>query len=75
MPGLQFIVLIRRDADNKVYERAEEMGICISGFGDLKSALDHDTDIAQHLSSEQAYLLSRLRKNRHVASIRRCYTP
>jgi hypothetical protein len=71
MPGLQFVVLIRRDADNEAYERAEELGICLAGFGDLKSALDNDANIAQHLSREQVYLLSRLRKNRHVASIRR----
>jgi len=71
MPGLQFIVLIRRDAYNEAYERAEELGICLAGFGDLKSALDYDVNIAQHLSSEQAYLLSRLRRNRYVASVRR----
>jgi hypothetical protein len=71
MPDLQFIVLVRRDADNEAYEWAEQLGICLSGLGDLKSALDYDLDIAQHLSREQTYLLSRLGKNRHVVSIRR----
>ena len=72
LPALQFVVLVRRDADHEAYERAEELGICLAGLGDLKSALRHDLNIGQHLSSEQAYLLSRLQKNRHVVSVRRC---
>jgi hypothetical protein len=72
LPALQFVVLVHRDADNEAYERAEELGICLAGLGDLKSALRHDLNIGQHLNSEQAYLLSRLRKNRHVVSVRRC---
>lgn len=72
MPGLQFVVLIRRDAANEAYERAEELGICLGGLGDLKSALRQDSNIAQHLSSARAYLLSRLRRNRYVDSVRRC---
>jgi hypothetical protein len=72
LPGLQFVVLIRRDADNKAYQRAEELGVCLGGLGDLKSALHNDANIAQHRNSEQAYLLGRLANNRHVAGVRRC---
>lgn len=72
LPGLQFVALVRRDADNEAYERAEELGICIAGLGGLQSALQNDDDIGQYLSSGQAYLLRRLRRNRHVLSVRRC---
>jgi hypothetical protein len=72
LPAFQVVVLVRRDADNEAYERAEELGVCLAGLGDLKSALRHDLNIGQHLSSEQAYLLSRLQINRHVVSVRRC---
>jgi hypothetical protein len=72
IPGVQFVVLVRRDADNGAYERAEELGICLSGFGGLQSALAGDFNIAHYLSREQAYLRSRLGKNRHVSSVRRC---
>lgn len=71
MPGVQFIVLVRRDADNKAYERAEELGICLSGFSELKSALAIDFNIAHHRSREQTYLRSRLERNRYVSYIKR----
>jgi hypothetical protein len=72
MPDVQFMVLVQRDADNEAYERAEELGICLSGFAELKSALAKDFNIAEHLSSEQAYLRGRLENNRHVRGVRRC---
>jgi hypothetical protein len=71
MPGVQFVVLVKRDAANEAYELAEKRGICISGFSELKSALAKDFNIAEHLSREQAHLRGRLEKNRHVCGMRR----
>lgn len=71
LPGVQFVVLVRRDADNEAYERSEDLGICLGEMGDLRSALQQDSNIATHRSSGHAYLLRRLENNQHVVSVRR----
>ncbi|SCE77446.1 hypothetical protein GA0074695_1005 [Micromonospora viridifaciens] len=71
IPAVEFIVLVKREAENEVYEHAEELGICVSGFGDLQIALANDDDISRYWSREQAYLRGRLTGNRHVSSVRR----
>lgn len=71
MPDAQFVVLTKRDAENAAYAHAEEAGVCLSSFGDLRSALANDANIAKYRSREQIYLLNRL-KIRHVDCVRRC---
>ncbi|MFG2045753.1 hypothetical protein [Dactylosporangium sp. NPDC048998] len=71
MPSVEFVVLVKRQAESEAYELADELGICLSTFGELKSALAEDVNIAEHLSREQAYVLSRLGNNRHVDGLRR----
>lgn len=71
MPGVQFVVLVRCEADNEAYERAENLELCLAGFGELKSALVDDFNIAKHLSREQKYLRTRLENNQYVSTIQR----
>lgn len=72
LPGVQFVLLVQRDAENQAYERAEEIGVCLSGFGQLTVALANDLNIAQHLTSGQKFLRRRLNNNQYVSSVRRC---
>ncbi|WP_435209419.1 hypothetical protein [Micromonospora sp. bgisy143] len=71
MPTVEFVVLVRREAENEVYKRAEQLGLCVSGFSDLQTALSSNDDISDYLSREQTYLRGRLTGNRHVSSVRR----
>ena len=53
------------------YERAEERGVCVAGFGELLDALSLDDDISQHIDSRESYERRRLVRNKAVTSLKR----
>jgi hypothetical protein len=69
MPDAQFIVVIRRDVTHRAYERAEELGVCVDGFGELQSALGGDRNVATHHSRDVTYLRSRIERHRYVTEV------
>lgn len=72
MPDLQFIVVLpTSQIGNDAYQRAEERGICVAGFGELSSALQDDVDIAQHIDTQEQYERRRLARNPTVESLKR----
>ncbi|MFF2135029.1 hypothetical protein [Streptomyces sp. NPDC058193] len=71
VPGTEFIVVVPTAITHAAYERAEEIGVCVAGFGELISALHHDEDMAKHVDSQEQYERRRLVSNRVVASIKR----
>lgn len=71
LPGAQFLVLVRRDATHRAYERAADEGVCVDTFGELSTALDADDDISAHQSREQTYVRSRMLGHRSTSEIRR----
>jgi hypothetical protein len=71
LPGIGFVVVVPTRITHAAYERAEERGICVTGFGELLDALQHDENIAQHIDSQEQYERSRLEHNRFVKSLKR----
>jgi hypothetical protein len=71
LSGTQFVVVVPTRIDHAVYARAEELGLCVDGFGELVSALADGGDLAQHVGREQAYVMRRMRHHRRVLSVRR----
>ncbi|WP_159048003.1 hypothetical protein [Streptomyces sp. WM6378] len=71
VPGTGFIVVVPTAITHAAYERAEELGVCVAGFGELVSALHHDPDVAQHIDSQEQYERRRLIRNEAVTSIKR----
>ncbi|MGN6188211.1 MAG: hypothetical protein ACTHOE_04885 [Conexibacter sp.] len=67
----QFVVVVPTRIDHEVFVHAEELGVCVDGFGELVAALWEDEDVAGHLRREQAYVLRRLHQHRAVRSVRR----
>ena len=72
LPETQFVVVVPRQIDNAVYARAEEIGLCVEGFGELTAALQDDDNVSHHLPREHAYVARRLRARKMVRSVRRC---
>ncbi|HEY3514608.1 MAG TPA: hypothetical protein VGL36_35840 [Kribbella sp.] len=71
LPGLQFIVVVKRRVANETYPLADEQGVAIAGFNALKSALANNVDISRHRSNEQEYVQGRLDGNAQIESWRR----
>lgn len=71
MPGVQFVVIVKRRVANETYTIADEEGIAVAGFNALKSALANDFDISQHRSNEQRFVRSRLDGNAQIQTWRR----
>ncbi|WP_405095207.1 hypothetical protein [Micromonospora sp. NBC_01412] len=66
-----FVVVVPTRISHAAYERAEELGICVAGFGELLDALEQDDDIADHVDSQERYERRRLTFNSEVKSIKR----
>ncbi|MGV9270272.1 hypothetical protein ACWDRR_37160 [Kitasatospora sp. NPDC003701] len=71
VPGTGFILVVPTRIAHHAYERAEELGVCIAGFGELSSALAEDAVIARHVDSQEQYERRRLTSHRAVESIKR----
>jgi hypothetical protein len=69
--GVQFVAVVPTRIAHVVYERAEELGLCVDGFAELAAALRDDDDVSRHRSREQAYVIRRLRARKVVRSVRR----
>lgn len=69
--GTGFFVVVPTRIAHAAYERAEERGICVTGFGELLNALNCDENIAQHIDSQEQYERRRLTRNRAVKSLKR----
>jgi hypothetical protein len=70
--GTGFVVVVPTSRiTHAAYERAEEHGICVTGFGELLNALEHDENIAQHIDSQEQYERRRLTHNKDVKSLKR----
>ncbi|MEU0213231.1 hypothetical protein [Streptomyces canus] len=71
VPGTSFVVVVPAAISHGVYERAEELGVCVTGFGELISALRYDEDVARHVDRQGQYERRRLTRNRAVKSVKR----
>jgi hypothetical protein len=71
LSGTGFIVVVPTRITHAAYERAEERGVCVAGFGELLDALNCDDNIAQHVDSEKQYERRRLTHNKAVKSLKR----
>ncbi|WP_328542612.1 hypothetical protein OHT17_32220 [Streptomyces sp. NBC_00371] len=71
VPDTGFVVVVPTAITHAAYERAEELGVCVAGFGELINALHYDEDIAQHVDSQEQYERRRLIRNRAVKSLKR----
>ncbi|MEV0372555.1 hypothetical protein AB0I10_22440 [Streptomyces sp. NPDC050636] len=71
IPGTGFVVVVPTNITHAAYERAEELGVCVAGFGELVDALQHDEDIAGHIDSQEQYEQRRLKYNKAVKSLKR----
>lgn len=71
VPGTGFVVVVPTRISHATYERAEELGVCVAGFGELVNALRHDEDISQHIDSQEQYERRRLTHNKAVDSVKR----
>jgi hypothetical protein len=69
--GTGFVVVVPTRITHAAYERAEDLGICVTGFGELVDALEHDENIAQHIDSQEKYERRRLIRNKAVKSLKR----
>jgi hypothetical protein len=67
----QFVVVVHTRIDHEVYARAEKLGLCVDGFGELVAALEDDGDVAGHVGREHAYVTRLLPNHRVVRSVRR----
>lgn len=67
----RFVVVVPTRITHAAYERAEELGVCVAGFGELLDALKHDEDITQHIDSQEQYERRRLSHNSAVKLLKR----
>jgi hypothetical protein len=71
VPGTEFVVVVPTHITHAAYERAEELGVCVAGFGELVNALRYDDNIAKHVDSQEQYERRRLQYNKAVKSLKR----
>src|SRR5690606_4503469 len=71
VPDTRFVVVVPTRITHATYERAEERGICVTGFGELVNALQNDVDVAHHIDSQEQYERRRLLYNKAVKSLKR----
>lgn len=69
--GTGFVVVVPTRITHAAYERAEEHGICVTGFGELLNTLKQDENIAQHMDRQERYERRRLTRNKAVRSLKR----
>ncbi|MFF0271816.1 hypothetical protein [Streptomyces sp. NPDC004330] len=70
-PEAGFVVVVPTRITHAAYELAEQLGICVAGFGELTNALRDDEDVSRHVSSQEKYERRRLTHNSIVRSIKR----
>lgn len=66
-----FVLVVPTRITHAAYERAEERGVCVAGFGELLDALKDDENIAEHVDSQEQYERRRLTCNKFVNSLKR----
>lgn len=71
IPGLEFVVVVRRAVANDTYDHADQKKVAIGAVGDLKSAIHSLDDIATFRSREDKYIRSRLDGTFNVTNYRR----
>jgi hypothetical protein len=72
MPNLRFVAVVPTNRiQHDAYQRGEELGICVAGFGELQSALEDDADIGRHVDTQEAWERRRLSRHREVDSLKR----
>ncbi|MGW3186104.1 hypothetical protein ACWDD9_43235 [Kitasatospora sp. NPDC001119] len=71
IPDVGFIVVVPTRIAHAAYERAEERGICVAGFGELLDALREDAEINRHVDSQEQYERRRLSRHKAVKSLKR----
>jgi hypothetical protein len=69
--GVQFVVVVPTRIAHAVYPRADELRLCVDGFGELAAALRDDDDVSLHRRREHAYVMRRLGARKMVRSVRR----
>jgi hypothetical protein len=72
MPGLEYVVVVRRRVANATYPLADELEIGISGLFVFQAALASEPCVAQYRTNEQQYVWRRLTGNQYVDRVRRC---
>ncbi|MCB2411488.1 hypothetical protein LGT39_01325 [Demequina sp. TTPB684] len=68
LPGLEAVVLIKRDLQFGVFEEGRARGIAVSEFGHFRSSLA-ESHIGDFISREHAYVRSRMSRFREVMGI------
>lgn len=72
MPNLRFVAVVPTSRiQHDAYQRGEELGVCVAGFGELQSALEDDADIGRHVDTQEAWERRRLSRHREVDSLKR----
>jgi hypothetical protein len=71
VPDTEFVVVVPTRITHAAYERAEELGVCVAGFGELVHALRTDDNIAEHVDGQEQYERRRLKYNKAVKSLKR----
>lgn len=72
MAEVQLICVLPTEAiEHAAYQRAEERGVCVAGFGELSAALEGDDEVATHVDTQERYERRRLLAHKVVKSLRR----
>lgn len=68
---LDFVVIVNRLVEPAVYGAADEIGLCVETFGELRKALEQEPYIAAYRSKEHKYFRQRVIRSPFVESIQR----
>jgi hypothetical protein len=71
MPDAEFVVVVPTRIADAAYELADELGVCVAGFGELVDALETDDDVTTHIDSQERYERQRLTRHPVVTGLRR----
>lgn len=71
MPDAEFVVVVPTRIADAAYELAEELEVCVAGFGELVDALQHTDDVRAHVDSQERYERRRLTRHPVVTGLRR----
>lgn len=72
MPGLEYVVVVRRTVAHATYPLADELEIGVASVVGFTIALASEPFVAQYRSNEQRYVWRRLTGNQYVERVRRC---
>jgi hypothetical protein len=72
MPGLEYIVVVRRTVAHATYPLADELEIGVGSAIGFKLALASEPFVAQYRSAEHRFVWRRLTGNQYVDRVRRC---